>query len=151
LARPYRGGIDPIRSRSCGRRWRVKARFPFLFLKAANYQDGHAGYSDPIDEQHFVVETVNELQQSKDWKSTAVIIAYDDSDGWYDHAMAPIVNSSHDAAADALNAAGACGNGTGMGGYQDRCGYGPRLPLLVVSPTPRPTTSTTRSPTSPRS
>ena len=21
-----------------------------------------------------------------------------------------------------------------MGGYQDRCGYGPRLPLLVISP-----------------
>ena len=23
------------------------------FLKAAAYQDGHSGYSDPIDEQHF--------------------------------------------------------------------------------------------------
>ena len=26
------------------------------FLKAAAYQDGHAGYSDPLDEQHFLVE-----------------------------------------------------------------------------------------------
>ena len=26
------------------------------------------------------------------WDSTAVVIAYDDSDGWYDHAMSPIVN-----------------------------------------------------------
>src|SRR5205823_10348258 len=25
------------------------------FLKAAAYQDGHAGYSDPTDEQHFLV------------------------------------------------------------------------------------------------
>ncbi|MGZ4486053.1 MAG: phospholipase C, partial [Nocardioidaceae bacterium] len=56
------------------------------FLKAAEYQDGHAGYSDPIDEQHFLVKELNALQQSKDWSSTAVVIAYDDSDGWYDHA-----------------------------------------------------------------
>ena len=26
------------------------------FLKAPGYQDGHAGYSDPLDEQHFIVE-----------------------------------------------------------------------------------------------
>ncbi len=25
---------------------------------------------------------------------TAVIVAYDDSDGWYDHQMGPIVNQS---------------------------------------------------------
>src|SRR5439155_5832436 len=34
---------------------------------------------------------------------------------------------------DNLTGAGACGNGTGVL-YQGRCGYGPRLPLLVVSP-----------------
>jgi len=27
------------------------------FLKAPGYQDGHAGYSDPADEQQFVVST----------------------------------------------------------------------------------------------
>ncbi len=27
------------------------------FLKAPAYQDGHAGYSDPLDEQHFLVRT----------------------------------------------------------------------------------------------
>jgi len=51
------------------------------FLKAAAYQDGHAGYSSPLDEQRFVVDTVNRLQQSPEWKSTAVVLAYDDSDG----------------------------------------------------------------------
>ena len=30
----------------------------------------------------------------------AVIIAYDDSDGWYDHVMAPIVNQSEVASTD---------------------------------------------------
>jgi phospholipase C len=106
------------------------------FLKAANYQDGHAGYSSPIDEQNFLVNTINQLQKSKDWKSTAVVVAYDDSDGWYDHVMPPILNASHDATAsgDALNGPGVCGSGTPLGGYQDRCGYGPRQPLLVVSP-----------------
>ena len=29
------------------------------FLKAGEYQDGHAGYSDPIDEQHFLVNEIN--------------------------------------------------------------------------------------------
>ncbi|MBW8805920.1 MAG: alkaline phosphatase family protein [Catenulisporales bacterium] len=104
------------------------------FLKAANYQDGHAGYSDPIDEQHFVVDTINTLQKSPDWKSTAVVIAYDDSDGWYDHVMPPIVNTSA-GSDDGLNGAGKCGDGKApLGGYADRCGYGPRLPLLVISP-----------------
>ncbi|MQS15572.1 phospholipase [Streptomyces kaniharaensis] len=104
------------------------------YLKAANYQDGHAGYSDPLDEQHFVVDTLNKLQQSKDWASTAVVIAYDDSDGWYDHKFVEPVNGSRDAANDGLGGAGQCGKDAGWGGYADRCGYGPRLPLLVLSP-----------------
>ncbi|MHB8683088.1 MAG: phospholipase C [Dehalococcoidia bacterium] len=104
------------------------------FLKAPAYQDGHAGYSDPLAEQRFLVDTINHLQQLPEWSSTAVVIAYDDSDGWYDHAMSPIVNHSQDAAHDALSAPGACGAAAPAGGYQDRCGYGPRLPLLVISP-----------------
>lgn len=49
--------------------------------------------------------------------------------------MGPIVNHSTDGANDALSAAGYCGSGRPvLGGFQDRCGYGPRLPLLVVSP-----------------
>ncbi len=102
------------------------------FLKAAEYQDGHAGYSDPIDEQHFLVSEINAIQQSKFWKSTAIVIAYDDSDGWYDHVAATIKNSSHDATADAA----ICNGSTApvAGGYQDRCGPGPRLPMLVISP-----------------
>jgi phospholipase C len=109
------------------------------FLKAPGYQDGHAGYSDPLDEQTFVVDVINFLQQQKDWANTAVIIAYDDSDGWYDHQMGPIVNQSA-TTMDALTAPGQCGSGVGaLAGTstpkaQGRCGYGPRLPLLVISP-----------------
>jgi phospholipase C len=105
------------------------------FLKAPAYQDGHAGYSNPLDEQTFLVNTINQLERTPYWHSTAVVIAYDDSDGWYDHQMSPIVNQSNDPTVDALNGT-TCGTKTTnvLGGYQDRCGYGPRQPLLVISP-----------------
>jgi phospholipase C len=102
------------------------------FLKAPGYQDGHAGYSSPLDEQTFLVETINRLEQSPEWDETAVIIAYDDSDGWYDHVLGPIVMQSS-TKADALTGPGACGVQQ-KGAFGGRCGYGPRLPLLVISP-----------------
>jgi phospholipase C len=107
------------------------------FLKAPAIQDGHAGYSDPIDEQAFLVNTINALERSPEWASTAVIISYDDSDGWYDHQMGPIVHQSN-VSDDQLLGAGNCGTPKAVdpaGDIQNgRCGYGPRLPLLVVSP-----------------
>jgi phospholipase C len=107
------------------------------FLKAPGYQDGHAAYSDPIDEQQFIVNEINALEQTPDWASTAVVIAYDDSDGWYDHAYSGVTNPSQ-GVADALTGPGQCGNtqdGNGpLGGELGRCGYGPRMPLLVISP-----------------
>jgi phospholipase C len=107
------------------------------FLKAAAFEDGHAGYSDPLDEQHFLVRTINQIQASSAWGHTAIVIAYDGSGGWYDHQASPIVNSSSDATFDKLDGAGQC-SGPGApptaGGYQLRCGFGPRTPLVVVSP-----------------
>ena len=80
------------------------------FLKAPGYQDAHAGYSDPLDEQAWIVSVINFLQQnSGDWEHTVVVISYDDSDGWYDHVMPPIVNQSS-SAADALSGTGLCGS-----------------------------------------
>ncbi|HEY6926539.1 MAG TPA: alkaline phosphatase family protein [Steroidobacteraceae bacterium] len=101
------------------------------YLKAPAYQDAHPGYSDPIDEQHFVVSVVNAIANSPYWNDTAIILAYDDSDGWYDHVLGPVVNQSA-VADDALVGTGSCGSSTT--GTQGRCGYGPRLPLLVISP-----------------
>ncbi|MCO8245324.1 alkaline phosphatase family protein [Haladaptatus sp. AB643] len=103
------------------------------FLKAARYQDGHAGYSDPLDEQHFLVKTINAIQKTPYWDSTAIIIAYDDSDGWYDHVFPPAVNPSQ-TRYDVLTGDGEFGSNRPLGGYQGRYGYGPRLPLLVISP-----------------
>jgi phospholipase C len=64
----------------------------------------------------------------------AILISWDDSDGWYDHVLAPIVNRSSDPNNDALlGSSGLCGTSQ-AGAYLDRCGYGPRLPFLVISP-----------------
>ncbi|HVW93885.1 MAG TPA: alkaline phosphatase family protein [Devosia sp.] len=109
------------------------------FLKAAAYQDGHAAYSDPLDEQEFIVNTINQLEQTPDWKSTAVVILYDDSDGWYDHSHAVVNPSNVPVKGYDVLSGDACSNGTPLAGLdgkpaQGRCGYGTRQPLLVVSP-----------------
>ncbi|MGQ4511479.1 alkaline phosphatase family protein [Streptomyces sp. DW26H14] len=108
------------------------------FLKAPSYQDGHAGYSDPVDEQHFLVGQINKIQQSPQWKDTAVVVAYDDSDGWYDHVTSPVLNGSTDSTASSTGQATdspMCQSGpAAAGGYADRCGPGARQPLLVISP-----------------
>ncbi|WP_296655175.1 alkaline phosphatase family protein [Paraburkholderia sp.] len=114
--------------------------FPAVsFLKAPAFQDGHAGYSDPLDEQAFVAKVVNFLQQQKDWNDTAVVVAWDDSDGWYDHAYAVPTASSFDSVADQLNAPGICGSGSAPNGVNGkpvngRCGPGTRIPFVVISP-----------------
>jgi phospholipase C len=119
------------------------------FLKAASYQNAHPGNSNPLDEQTFVVNTINDLEKSPFWDTTAVIIAYDDSDGWYDHQMGPLVNGSF-TTFDSLSGTAACGTLTatstnpttprlpgpnsGSLPVNGRCGYGVRTPLLVISP-----------------
>jgi len=110
------------------------------FLKAIAAQDGHAGYSDPLLAQSFLINTINSIMSSPFWKSTAIIVLYDDSDGWYDHQMSPIVNPSavlqaaSSSNSDELNGPGKCGNGVPLAAIEGRCGYGPRQPLLVISP-----------------
>ena len=104
------------------------------FLKPTATETGHPSTSDPLSEQAFLVNTINALQQLPQWSQMAILITYDDSDGWYDHVMPPIVNQSSDPDNDALNGPnGMCGT-AGQAAYQDRCGYGPRLPFLVISP-----------------
>ncbi len=110
------------------------------YLKAPGYQDGHPGYSNPLDEQAFVTKVVNFLQQQPDWKNTAVIVVWDDSDGWYDHAYTTPTSASYDAQADQVNGSGMCGTGQaqlpGVNGkpVNGRCGPGTRIPLIVISP-----------------
>jgi phospholipase C len=124
--------------------------FPSVsFLKAPAIQDAHPSNSDPLDEQTFVVNMINLLQKSPEWSSTAVILAYDDSDGWYDH-VNMIINPSA-SAQDQFSGPQKCIPLAGTPGalstpllglngqpVQGRCGYGPRQPLLVISPFAKP-------------
>ncbi len=94
-----------------------------------------------------MVSVVNALEQSPYWTSTAVIVAYDDSDGWYDHQKAPVVNGSF-SNQDVLSGTNACGiagttqvlPGPLSGGapVNGRCSPGVRTPLLVISPWAKP-------------
>lgn len=118
----------------------VKAgNFPAVsYIKLPAYQDGHAGYSDPLDEQEGMVRLINLLQGLPDWKDTAVVVTWDDSDGWYDHAYTKPTHASFDAV-DQLNGDGKCGAGTqptGVDGkpVNGRCGPGTRIPFLLISP-----------------
>jgi len=139
------------------------------YLKAPKYQNAHPGNSDPLTEQTFLVTVLNALQQSPFWRQTAVILNYDDSDGWYDHVNGPIVNTSTNlnianggdngstnandsfiptlplststtpANADKITTSGVCGpTPVGAPPGAGRCGYGPRLPFLVISPWAKP-------------
>jgi len=68
-----------------------------------------------------------------------VIIAWDDSDGWYDHAFTKVTSPSFDPDADQLDGPGKCGTGTALPGVNGkpvngRCGPGTRLPFIVISP-----------------
>ncbi|MBB6188544.1 alkaline phosphatase family protein [Rhodanobacter sp. MP7CTX1] len=124
--------------------------FPSVsYLKPPAVNDAHPGNSDPLDEQAFIVKVVNFLEQQPDWKNTAVIITYDDSDGWYDHRYASPTTASFDSStaegsvigADQLNGTGLCkgpgskpGVGVNGGTVNGRCGPGTRVPFLVISP-----------------
>jgi phospholipase C len=141
------------------------------YIKPPKYQNAHPGNSDPLLEQIFLVNLVNTLQLSPYWDDTAVIVNYDDSDGWYDHVFGPIINHSTNsgtaASSDpniggdnnetnandslspdlplstsitpadpgAIQSSGVCGpTPAGAPPGAGRCGYGPRLPFLVISP-----------------
>jgi len=112
-------------------------------LKAPGYQDGHAAYSDPLDEQDFIVREINALEHTPDWSSTAVVIAYDD----FRRLLRPRVSAACTTrrtrrawptrrSAGLPQRTGLCGKAsdTPLAGQNGRCGYGPRLPLLVISP-----------------
>ncbi len=113
------------------------------YIKMTAYQDGHPGNSDPLDEQAGNVELINFLQKQPEWRETAVIITYDDSDGWYDHQYVAPKSASYDPTADQVNGPGLCGLGPqkqpapkGLSGQpvNGRCGPGTRVPFIVVSP-----------------
>jgi phospholipase C len=57
--------------------------------------------------ENWVVEQVNAVMESPYWKSTAIVIVWDDFGGFYDHVVPP---------------------------HYDIMGLGPRTPALIISP-----------------
>jgi uncharacterized protein YjbI with pentapeptide repeats len=79
-----------------------------------------------------------------------VVINWDDSDGWYDHVYSGVTNPSLSPADNLTNTSqtvsttgtsGQCGpspqTSPPLTREQGRCGFGPRIPMLVVSPCAR--------------
>jgi phospholipase C len=111
------------------------------YLKAPAYEDAHPGYSDPLDEQTFLVNTINSIEESRYWPSTAIIITYDDSDGWYDHQAPTIIEGSNGTVTNpstgvtsATDTSMCAEVAVTIGTAQGRCGYSQRLPMVVISP-----------------
>ena len=101
------------------------------FLKAPGYQDGHAAYSDPIDEQQFVVNEINALQQTP---------GLDEHRGRHRlrrlrRLVRPRLQRRHNPSQTRRRRPHRhrrrAAAGSSLAGQQGRCGYGPRLPLLV--------------------
>ena len=111
------------------------------YLKFSEGDTGHPADSTPLLEQTSIVNAINAIMQSPFWRDTAIVITYDDTGGWYDHVAGPIVNFSQDPINDAISgnpatSTGTCGTpGPGVAiAFQDRCGFGVRMPFLMISP-----------------
>jgi len=70
------------------------------------YSD-HAEDSRVSDAQFWVTSLINAIMRGPNWKNTAILLAWDDWGGFYDHVVPPNVDSN---------------------------GYGLRVPALVISP-----------------
>lgn len=75
--------------------------------------DDHPGYADAQISEALLAEEINAIAASPYWKQSAILIAYDESDGLYDHVQPRI--RAHDAKGLALD-------------------QGPRIPFVLISP-----------------
>ena len=84
----------------------------------AGSNSDHAGDTTTTGGPSWVASIVNAIGNSSYWSNTAIIIAWDDWGGWYDHVPPKLIN-----------------DGTSWGsGYA----YGFRVPMIVVSPYAKP-------------
>ena len=75
--------------------------------------DDHPGYSDSQISEALLAREINAIARSPYWSQSVILIAYDESDGLYDHARPRI--RSHDPAGLPLD-------------------QGPRIPAILISP-----------------
>jgi len=75
--------------------------------------DDHPAYASAHLSEALVAKVVNAIARSKYWNDSAIVITWDDSEGFYDHVPPPSYASCPDA---------------------HPCGDGPRVPLILISP-----------------
>ena len=77
------------------------------FVKPLGEVNEHPGYANVLDGELHAEELINAVRNGADWKSTAIIVTYDENGGFWDHVAPPTV---------------------------DRWGPGSRVPALIISP-----------------
>ena len=78
------------------------------FITAAPFESMHPGSGDMASGIEFIDTVVKDVQNSPSWASTAIVLLWDESGGWYDHVPPPqLVNT---------------------------VGLGARVPVIVISP-----------------
>ncbi len=104
------------------------------WVKAPQIDDGHPGYSGPALEDAFVGDLVSRLKASPYWKDTALVIAFDETGGWWDHVAPPDLGGPF-----FVTWVNGQPNLTGCqypgipGAKCGEAGLGPRMPVLVIS------------------
>lgn len=78
-----------------------------VFIKQIGEDNEHPGYSSLLRGQTATSELVNQLRGTPYWKSTVVIVTYDENGGRWDHVPPPVI---------------------------DRWGPGTRVPTIIISP-----------------
>jgi phospholipase C len=75
--------------------------------------DDHASYSDQQISEALAAKAISDIAQSPYWPQSAIIITYDETDGFYDHASPEFRNKFADGSVLAA---------------------GPRIPTILISP-----------------
>jgi phospholipase C len=77
------------------------------FVKPFGKENEHPGYTDVGSGERHAVDLIEAVRRSPDWRSTAIVVTYDENGGFWDHVPPPVA---------------------------DRWGPGTRIPTLVISP-----------------
>jgi phospholipase C len=77
------------------------------FVKPIGANNEHPGYADLVSGENHTLELVLQVMASPAWRSTAIIVTYDEHGGFWDHVAPP---------------------------HRDTWGPGSRVPTLVISP-----------------
>lgn len=92
--------------------WKPANKSPYVQIHF-NGDDDHPGYADSQISESLVATVVNAVARSPYWKNSAILVLWDDSEGFYDHVAPPKFERCPD-------------------GHP--CGDGPRVPALLISP-----------------